>query len=94
MVISFEPITNQLSEINQRLINLERFFSAQTSTVEQPEQERLLTKIGAAKILDVSPSTIDNMRRAGQLERVMVRGSVRFRYADVNAILNKKNKGK
>lgn len=94
MVISFEPLANQLTEIKQLILNLQQRMDEHHTTVEQPEEERLVTKVGAAKILDVSPSTIDNMRRTGQLERVMVRGSVRFRYADVIALLHQKNKGK
>jgi excisionase family DNA binding protein len=68
-----------------------------TDTRTAPAIEgQLLTKKEAANLLKVSTSTIDGYARAGVLERVKIgtgHGGVRFRQADVLAIVSPQKKG-
>jgi len=51
------------------------------------ETQRLITKKMTAKRLSVSTRTIDRMVAEGSLEKVFLRGSVRFREHDINLIV-------
>ena len=51
-------------------------------------QEKLLRKKEFAIMIAVSLRTIDRMVASGELEKVMVRGCVRFRESDAQKIIN------
>lgn len=51
-------------------------------------EDRLLRKKEAAAILACSERTIDRDAACGRLTRVRVRGGVRFRLSEVQAIIN------
>jgi excisionase family DNA binding protein len=57
MEISFEKLPHAVSEINQRLQNIERLLSERAKDV-QPDSKDLLTIEEAAKLLDVSVPTV------------------------------------
>jgi excisionase family DNA binding protein len=45
--------------------------------------DKLLTKRQAGDVLQVSARTVDRIRAMGKLKAVKVRGSIRFRVADL-----------
>lgn len=50
---------------------------------------KLISKVEASSILGVSTKTIDRMAGDRQLERLKIRGAVRFRLADVRDLAMK-----
>jgi len=58
-------------------------MSEQTSSAK----DRLLRKKEAAAILACSPRTVDREASCGRLTRVKVRGGVRFRESEIQAII-------
>lgn len=55
--------------------------------------EKLISKRDAARLLGCSVSTIDNLRRKGKLETVKVGKSARFRFGDLQSMIEKKEEG-
>ncbi len=53
---------------------------------DQQDPNQLLTKKEAARLLGVSPSTIDNHARAGNLTRLYIGKSVRFSREQVTSL--------
>jgi excisionase family DNA binding protein len=58
------------------------------NAVEQVTNDRLLRKKEAAERLACSTRTVDREASCGHLKRVKVRGGVRFRESEVQAIIN------
>jgi excisionase family DNA binding protein len=58
----------------------------QTSSADQGH-DRLISKSQAANLLGVSTRTVDRICSEGSLEKVFLRGSVRFRLLDIQAIV-------
>jgi excisionase family DNA binding protein len=56
--------------------------------VELANNDRLLRKKEAAALLACSERTVDRDADCGRLTRVRVRGGVRFRLSEVQAIIN------
>lgn len=54
--------------------------------------DKLLTKVQASEILQVSTRTIDRIRSMGRLKAIKVRGSIRFRPADLETYIMKGTK--
>ncbi len=65
-----------------------RIISVMTNHNETTNYERLLRKKEAAEILACSTRTIDREASSGRLTRVKVRGGVRFRLSQVQAVIN------
>lgn len=60
------------------------------NTIAQ-KSEHLLTKAEVADLLKVSQSTVDNLRRRGELLSVnLPLGGVRFKYSEVLQFINEK----
>lgn len=59
-------------------------MSAQTPDAS----DRLLRKKQAAELLACSPRTVDREASCGRLTQVKVRGGVRFRFSEVQAIIS------
>jgi excisionase family DNA binding protein len=51
--------------------------------------DRLLTKLQVAALLEVSGRTVDRLASAGELQRIRIGGSTRFRVADVQALVDR-----
>lgn len=64
--------------------------SSYTAHVEIDPHALLLTRAQAARLLGVSPNTIGNMARRGELQWVVVAGAKKIRRRDVEAIVNGK----
>lgn len=62
-------------------------FSRMKQELTRKDDKRLITKKMAADRLSVSTRTIDRMVAEGALEKIFVRGSVRFRERDIEAIV-------
>lgn len=61
--------------------------------IKEQQQEKLLTKKEVSEVLNVSQSTIDNLRRQGSMKSIKIPGGgVRFRPQDINEFLNNQNK--
>lgn len=58
------------------------------SATIQSSGDRLLRKKEAATMLACSERTIDRDASSGRLTRVKVRGGVRFRLSEIQAIIN------
>ena len=58
------------------------------TTQLQTSNDRLLRKKEAAAMLACSEKTIERDAACGRLTRVRVRGGVRFRFSEVQAIIN------
>ena len=58
-------------------------------TVPIGDSKRLITKKMVAQRLSVSTRTVDRMVSEGVLEKVFLRGSVRFREHDIEVIVEK-----
>lgn len=56
---------------------------------KKPEPDQYLDKKEVAKMLDVSVSTVDNLRRSGRLKSYNVRRRVKFRLKEVQAYLER-----
>jgi excisionase family DNA binding protein len=56
-------------------------------TGDRPE-ERLLRKKQVAKTLACSPRTVDRLVNAGRLTRVKILGGIRFRFSQVQMLMN------
>ncbi len=59
------------------------------TTQLQTPNDRLLRKKEAAAALACSERTIDREASSGRLTRVKVRGGVRFRESEIQAIINR-----
>ncbi len=55
--------------------------------VTHSDKQKLITKAMAAERLSVSTRTIDRMVAEGTLEKIFLRGSVRFRERDIEEIV-------
>jgi excisionase family DNA binding protein len=86
MVNPFEEITARLSSIEAILQELRKESNhAQRTEGTRPGEAvgHYVSKRQAARMLDCSPSTIDNHARAGRLTRYYVGKAVRFDRAQV-----------
>jgi len=55
--------------------------------------EKLLTKKEVSEVLNVSQSTVDNLRRQAKINSIKIPGGgVRFKYSEVIEFINKQNK--
>jgi len=73
---------------------LQDFLPTQAEVPTIVDAEQLLTKKQAAKLLGVSPSTIDNHARAGRLPRRYIGKSVRFSREEVLQLAKEKTSRK
>ncbi|PTM11094.1 MAG: hypothetical protein DA408_14475 [Bacteroidetes bacterium] len=81
----FELLAAKLDKIENLLT-----WIAERPEQEETEQERLLDKKQAAKVLGVSVSTIDNMRRDGFLTPYRFGKAVRFKLSDLYELTEKR----
>ena len=54
-----------------------------TAERQTPSIEKLYTKKGTASILEVSPETLDRLRKSGALKSFKVGGQVRFKESEI-----------
>ena len=66
------------------------FLPNEQPTVQEPDNEQLLNKKQAAKLIGVCPSTIDNHARAGNLTRRYIGKAVRFSRDEVLQLAQEK----
>lgn len=69
------------------------FLPNEQPTVQEPDNEQLLNKKQAAKLIGVCPSTIDNHARAGNLTRRYIGKAVRFSRDEVLKLAQEKTPG-
>jgi excisionase family DNA binding protein len=81
-------------ELLQRLDRMERKIDQLTSDAENEtpaaDSDRLLKPDVVQKRLQVSRTTLWQLRRRGELKAVAIGRAVRFRESDVDALLNKR----
>ena len=84
----------ELEELIKKCVNACLQENGRGQAEEQPKDENeLLTKQEAAKLLKVSVSTIENYGRSGMLEKHYIGRSVRFKRRDVLLIASPKKRG-
>lgn len=59
----------------------------QTQDTTTQATERLITKADAAKRLSISTRTLDRIAESGLVEKIFVRGSVRFKLSVIESII-------
>lgn len=59
----------------------------QTQDTTIQATERLITKADAAKRLSISTRTLDRIAESGLIEKIFVRGSVRFKLSVIESII-------
>ena len=59
----------------------------QTQDTTTQATERLITKADAAKRLSISTRTLDRIAESGMIEKIFVRGSVRFKLSVIESII-------
>ncbi len=69
-------------------MNTFRILSAAQEYPRSP-QDRLITKARAASLLSLSTRTLDRMAGQGQITKVFVNGSVRFRQSEIDLVIEK-----
>ena len=85
---------SELEQIIKDCVNACLKANERGQAKEQPKDENeLLTKQEAAKLLKVSVSTIENYGRSGMLEKHYIGRSVRFKRKDVLLIASPKKRG-
>ncbi len=80
----FEVLEKRLSFIENLLLELKQNSSSNFSKeLDVPIQNEFLNKKEAAKLASLSVSTIDNLRRAGELKPYDFGSSVRFKRSEL-----------
>jgi len=84
----FVAIDSRLRIIEDMLIEMKQSAQSQPQPEPTPpdDPERLVSKKEAARLLNCSPSTIDNAARAGKLQRHYLGKTVRFLRKEVLAL--------
>jgi len=80
----FLTIDRRLENIEELLLEIKhRPQTPQVKEAPEPDAAQLLTKKEAARLIGVSPGTIDNAARAGKLQRRYIGKAVRFLRSEV-----------
>ena len=85
VVIPANEFFDRFAELSESVRRIEKTLSIHIS--EPPAEDRLLNKLQAADMLGCSISTIDNLRRRGEITKVNVGKAVRFKLSEIKAIV-------
>ncbi len=80
VVLPAKEIMERLDFLTQAVIAI---VKSKDSGLKSHTEEKLLSKRETAEMLGCSLSTVDNLRRRGELKKVNVGRSVRFNLADI-----------
>lgn len=84
----FEVIDQRLQLIEKAVANLSISMNSKMKMPVERPVDKLLDKHQVAEILGCSTSTVDNLARRGDLPRIRIASSVRFKHTDVMKLID------
>ncbi len=94
MTNPFEELMRAISSVTSIVSTLKNDIEEikEKSSISDVSDNRYIDKRQAAKIANVSVSTIDNWRRSGRIKPYYFESAVRFHYAEFMEFLNGQKK--